>query len=59
VSENLSFTGFAYRTAQAGHMRTELTPDDLLQEHPRETLRWLRGFLQMTQEEFATALHIP
>jgi transcriptional regulator with XRE-family HTH domain len=30
-----------------------MTPDELLQRHPRETLRWLRGRLGLSQEVLA------
>jgi transcriptional regulator with XRE-family HTH domain len=30
-----------------------VTPDELLRRYPRETLRWLRGRLKLSQEAFA------
>ena len=33
-----------------------MTPDELLRLHPRETLRWLRGRLGLSDEAFAARL---
>jgi DNA-binding XRE family transcriptional regulator len=35
-----------------------MTPDELLRRYPRETLRWLRGRLAMSQETFARHLAV-
>ena len=35
-----------------------MTPDELLRRYPRETLRWLRGRLGLSQMRFAVRLHV-
>jgi len=35
-----------------------MTPDELLRVYPRETLRWLRGRLGLSQEAFAAQVGV-
>ena len=35
-----------------------MTPDELLRHHPRETLRWLRGRLGLSQMAFAERIAV-